>query len=688
MKLRLQDIPFVWLLVPLLGGIIGVYSINIPPFLSLVFICLSILLCGVGGYLKYKKGTIPSPLLYTIIALFIGVFSIQQTQRNLLSTSLPPAYTSTPAFYQVQLIDYPAPKAKTVMCNASLQYVKDSIGWQLLQRNIKLYIPKDSASLALRQGDILLVHTQLVQPQVKNPDDFDYLRHLHFTGYAATAYVATDHWEYIEHQTLRGMRAWAVQCRNYLYRLYQQSGLQGDELAIVSALTLGYTEDMNTSTRQSFTAAGAAHILAVSGMHTAIIFAVLWSFFTVFGLYPILYQQQWRYRITVWTIIVLLWFYAFLAGLSPSILRSVLMLSLYTWGKSKYYRTNTYNILAAAAFIELCIYPLHVFTASFILSYAAVLAIVYLQPRFKQYYTPKTWIGKQIWDVLIVSVAAQIGTLPFTLYFFGQTSNYFALTNLTILPLSYLIMALAVPLLLFSAIPIIGDLFAWMLQTVTHFTLVSVQWIEQLPGAVSLLQFTPLMLICFLVFIGSFCLFFARKKYAYLVPAMLSLLLFISVYAWHLYEESKQDKCIVFSSRPHTTLLFQHGRNATLLTNDTTAALQTIANYCRYHYVRPTIYPLADTAAYSFKYQNKEFLILNAPILENKTLTLPLHTDVLILGNIGRVSIPRLLKLVSASEVIALPTLSQYKTNQLQMALEEKQVPFYNVHTAAHIIKK
>ncbi len=622
------------------------------------------------------------PFVWLLIPLLCGILLVSPYLLEKATVSYPIGQT----LYRVQLTDYPAEKAKTFLCNATVLHQHDSI-WHPSEGNIKLYLQKDSLSRSLQQGDILIVHTQMRQPSVKNPDDFDYMRYLLTQRFTATAYADSAHWTYVEHQPQKGIRALAIRCRHFLYERFRQSGLHDAELGVVGALILGYTEDLDPDTRHTFTAAGAAHILAVSGMHTAIIFLVLYSFATLFGLCPILYKDQRRRTLTTWIIIPLLWFYAFLTGLTPSILRSVLMISMMLAGKCYYYRTNTYNILAAAAFFELIFYPLHIFTASFLLSYFAVLSIVYLQPRFARIWYPKFRIAHWLWDSLTVSLAAQIGTIPLALLFFGQASNYFFLTNIVVLLLSYLVMLLAVPTLLFVAVPIIGNFFGILLQKATHIMIASAAWIEHLPHAVSHLQISTPMFVCLCGSILCCILFFRHQRFGWLGLSFFCLFVFVNTYAWKIHEESQTHRLLCFSNTHTPIILFQEGRNATILTTDSTEALRTTSPYRRHHYLhQPTIKLLPSNTPYSFTWQDKQHLIIHEPILENHTLTHPLTTDVLLLGNIGRVSIPRLFSLISAQEVIALPTLSRWKTHQAHDYLTERNIPFHNTHLTAYEI--
>ncbi len=586
--------------------------------------------------------------------------------------------------YLLRITDYPVEKTKSIQYNASLLYRQDSAcNWQPIDAAIRLTLQKDSLATTLRPGDIIVAKTTIQQPHAKNPDEFDYMNYLRLVGYSGTAFVAKDSWAQVGYKKPRGIRACAIFCRNYLYQRYRACGLTGAELGVVSALTLGYTEDLDPETRQTFTAAGAAHILAVSGMHTAIIFLVLWSLLTGFGHWNILYHERKRRLVTISIILFLLWFYGFLTGLTPSVLRSVLMISLYLYGKMRYFPSNTYNILFAAAFIELLFYPLHLFTASFLLSYFAVFAILYLQPRFTAFYTAKTNVGTWLWESLTVSFAAQIGTFPLTCYLFGQASNYFVITNIVVLLISYVVMLLAVPALVLQSIPVIGTACSWLLNQSTHLMIQSSQWIESLPYSLTRLQLTMPMFLLLCVAIITTCLFFRKERWYWLATSMACLILMLGSYTYTLHQESQPEELIVFAAPNQTTLLHRNGRNTTLFTNDSTAAMNTTETYRRKHYLAPpTLVHLPDSGAFSFTFAGQECLLIDNPILEDNTLKEEVTTDILLLGNIGRISAKRLLTLLDAKQIVALPTLSYYKTQTLQYLLPDSTL-FHDCHEQA-----
>lgn len=334
-------------------------------------------------------------------------------------------------------------------------------------------------------GDTLLVRTELREP--KSTTSFDYSTYLLRQGIVATAYAAR--WRVIG----ENHRPWYQSARGWqqrLIELYRELGIEGEEEATLSALTLGYRENLDIETRQAFAAAGATHILAVSGLHTGIVFAVLLALLTCFGRFKPYYDETGKRLLLSATIILLLWFYAAITGWTPSVVRSVLMCMFVSLAWS-IHRHNSINIIFATAFFILLVRPQDLYSMSFQLSFAAVTAIVLFVPGFNKLlpvpHTWPNWVGvplRYVRDIITVSMAAQIGTMPITIYYFGQFSTYFLLTNLLVLPLTFIIISLALVTIVLGALwPTVGMIAAnglkWCVWGLNHY----VGWIESLPHA-------------------------------------------------------------------------------------------------------------------------------------------------------------------------------------------------------------
>jgi competence protein ComEC len=243
---------------------------------------------------------------------------------------------------------------------------------------------------------------------------------------------------------------------------------------------LGYREDLDKEVQRSFSASGAMHVLAVSGLHTGIVWGLVIFILTLGGWRKPLWEEKWkRYFLTI-SAIALIWIYAFVTGLSPSVMRSALMLSFGALSSLFERSTSRWNSLFAAAMIILVINPLALWSVSFQLSFAAVVGIMLVGNRLQQVVVLRGRLLQSLGGLLLISVAAQIGTMPLTLHYFGQTSNYFALTNLIVVPGAGVLLCLGFSTLAMSWC-VVGKWLGVVTKWCTWIMREAVEWIEGLP---------------------------------------------------------------------------------------------------------------------------------------------------------------------------------------------------------------
>ena len=392
-----------------------------------------------------------------------------------------------PYTFQARIKDYPVERAKSYRLTAEVTAYSDS-AWHATTGTIYLYLAKDSAVAALLPNDMIAFRGKVRQPD--SIGTFDYATYLRRQGIAGTCYIPAQKWQHIGASARFDLRVTAKRWQHRLVERYRELGITGNELGTLAALTLGYREELDPSIRQAFQRAGAAHVLAVSGLHTGIIYAVLWTLLTGFGLWRPLYEQKWRRRILSLIIIAAMWSYALLTGLTPSVVRSVIMVTIMQTAYMCYRNPLSLNSVAAAAFLILMVRPTDLYSVSFQLSFAAVTAILLICPKAIHIPIHNKWLSypvDYIVNLAMVSIAAQLGTLPFTLYYFRQCSNYFLLTNLIVIFLAWVTTMLALATLTIGWIPGLGEIIAvgvkwsvWALNTITG-------WIESLPGAVTVI---------------------------------------------------------------------------------------------------------------------------------------------------------------------------------------------------------
>lgn len=468
-------------------------------------------------------------LLLPLVAVILLCYYTRFPVDLLHDTDVP--YIDSTLIFQVAIQDYPTPRQKTIRYTAEVLAVVDSMT-HTAPSKVYLYIQPDSTRPMPTMGDTLLVRTRIQRGE--RLGRFDYGTYLRQQGIAGTGIVWHNQWQYIGHSTPQ--RFSPKQWQHSLQERYQRCGLEGKELATIAALTLGYKEDLDRKTTQSFQRAGAAHILAVSGLHTGIIYSILLSIFTLGGTFRPLYTQRvWRCGQSI-LIIAAMWGYAAITGMTPSVVRSVVMLTIVEIGRMLYRQSLSLNTVAAAAFLILIVRPLDLFSVSFQLSFSAVAALLVFVPGFVRVH-PTRWIrpmrlrtgARYVVDIVAVSLAAQLGTLPLALYYFGQCSNYFLLTNLLVIPLAWLIVVSAFAVLTIGGIPYAGTAAVWICSQLTQLLNTSVGWIEHLPGAVSEIRISlPMAILLYTAIAGGY--WSLKRSLWWLLPTAGCLILFCYLY--------------------------------------------------------------------------------------------------------------------------------------------------------------
>lgn len=303
--------------------------------------------------------------------------------------------------------------------------------------------------------------------------------------------------------TLTGRsRLFFLQQRERLLQRYRQQGLEGDAYAMVAAMTLGDRTAVDGRLRQTYNVSGASHVLALSGLHMGIIYALL-SLLTI--------GRRWRFLSQV-IIVLSIWAFVFLVGLPTSAVRAASMLTLYALLSLGYRDRLSLNALAFTAIVMLLVDPYLLFDVGFQMSYLAVLSILVWTPVMNG------WLGDEVlqrhrwlrwlWGLLTVSVAAQLGVAPLIAYYFGRFSTCFLLTNLVAIPGVTLILYLSLATLLWA--PMAAPLTAVVgimnrcLETITRLPGASIEHLHP-----SGLQVSMVYLLVLVVY--WLCVFFRRR---------------------------------------------------------------------------------------------------------------------------------------------------------------------------------
>lgn len=378
-------------------------------------------------------------LSFFLLGIVLSYFSSKQTDCKWGSSSM---------IYRAELLDIPQPKEKSMLCHVRLIEVRDSSRCYPLDKKVLLYLFKDSLSRKIGLNDDLIFYGRISSPANNgNPNEFDYAGFLRHKGISGIAYADSGYWRTERPQNTVNLKRRALLVRNMVLQRYRDLGIAGDEFAVLSALTIGYKEELSRDIRESYSVAGVSHVLALSGLHIGVL-----CYIVFFALNLFLGRNSFH-KLKGILLLVCLWTFAFIAGLSPSVVRAVLMFSLLTIARMFGSQQTTLNTVCGAAFLMLLWNPYYLYDVSFQLSFLAVISIVVIGTWMENKAVVKNCILKKIWMLTVVSIAAQIGTLPLILYYFSRFPLYSLLINIPVIGAAFAILCGALLLLLSGFFP-------------------------------------------------------------------------------------------------------------------------------------------------------------------------------------------------------------------------------------------
>jgi competence protein ComEC len=579
--------------------------------------------------------------------------------------------------------------------------------WIPINEKVMLYFSvTDTSAAQLKYGSILAAKATFASiPGALNPYQFDYREFLARKQIYRTAFVPSDNW------ILTGIKgnpllSFAFSLREKLLNLYCRVGIEGENLAVLSALTMGYKSLLDEETKRVFSTSGAMHILAVSGLHVGILFATISAFLFFLGRI-----RRGRF-IKAAILIGFLWFFAIFTGLSPSVIRAALMFSLVIIGTAYTRKTNIYNTLSASAFIILSVNPILITEVGFLLSYFAVLSIVFFYPHiYGLIYVKSRWLDK-VWVLVAVSVSAQIGTFAIGMFYFHQFPNYFIFTNLYAIPLAFFVLYLSIALIVFSPIPIMAMGIGWLLDKTLLLLNVLIRFTDSLPYSTTTgVSISSTQMIMIFSAIILFAVFLEGRKYSVLLGSMACLFVFFIENAYISLQLDRQHEMVIFNVRQRSVIGFTHGRNFTLAVNQSAenpweSYAYNIDGYInRKRLLTDKNILLLDSQEVNsiqikgliternsfgtwFNYLGYTIFVPQGDELSDMVAQTPLDIDILILGSKSNVGLDKLFKLLNPTLVIVDSSVPRWKLDDMKTILSQQGVLYHIVERqGAYVLK-
>lgn len=598
-----------------------------------------------------------------------------------------------------EITEAPQIKEKTVKAILEIKGFKVGDGWKESSGKVIVYLQNDSLAKSLELGDILSFEPKLENvPPPKNPNEFDFRKYLSYHLIHQQAFLRSNNWSIVQKSPQESIFKLAHNLRQYFINTLRVKGLEEKELAVASALILGYKDDIDAQLKSAYSSAGAMHVLAVSGLHVGIIFMI----FNV--LLKFLEKWKWGRIIKGLLLILILWAYALITGLSPSVMRAATMFSFVVTAKTLNRNSSFFNTLAASAFALLIYNPLLIMEVGFQLSYLAVIGIVIIQPWVNNWFYVKWWLPRKIWEITAVSIAAQIATFPLGLLYFHQFPNYFLLSNLIVIPLALSILCLGIAVLCFACIPIVGDYLALALNHLIEFLNYSVTAIDALPYSLSEnIKFSITDAWLIYIAITSYILLIVYRKFKYMLAGSLLIIAFLVLNINFRISTQQQKKLVVYNIPQYSAINFIDGDDNILISdiklteNRSKMLFHTQNNWINNgvknekivrldHLIKKhqlsTIYRIDNPNLFN-KRNYFQFYDYKIAIIDNmyKTaLTIqPLEIDAVIITKNAQVSISELQQQFNFEQLILDASNSSYNAKRLSNEASELDVNYWNI---------
>lgn len=596
------------------------------------------------------------------ISLFVGILTLLLHTNSLQKSNYIHCKKAfeTPQFITFTLRE----KLKSNSYSDRFTALINTINNQAYSGKIIVNIQKDSLKNPII-GNIIKAKTTLQQnASNKNPNQFDYGKYLADKQIYAQIYVNKTEIT-INKKTKKDIWYYSGRLHSRIVRNLEKSKFNKEEMNVALALILGQQQDISQDIIQDYQYSGATHILSVSGLHVGFI-----MIFINFILKPIPNTRKGS-LIKLLSILLALSTFAIISGLSPSVLRSVVMFSFLAIGNHLRRSGSIYHTLLVSVLLILLFEPYFLFDVGFQLSYLALFFIVWLQPVLKKIWTPKNKIKISVWNALTVSFAAQIGTLPLCLYYFHQFPGLFFVTNIIIIPLLSFIMIAGIIVMLiaiYSSPPLLlietFEKSIYLLNKTIHIV-ASFEWF-----VIRDISFNSYYLLTFYLVIISAIIWTKKPTYNKLVFLLITIVSLQISLVFTKKEIENGNELIVYNTKKNTLISERKGKEITVFTPDTLSKNNALNSYLVGNFSK--IKSTEKIKNILFYNGRKIFVMDSSGTYENK-----IQPDILILTQSPKINLERILEDLHPKIIIADASNSYAIQKIWKTTCLKKNIPFH-----------
>ncbi|MFV8369067.1 ComEC/Rec2 family competence protein [Flavobacterium sp. LB2R40] len=653
-----------------IGFVLGLlFAHYVQPSISSVFtiLLISIILFGTLYFFSKSKGSIYFGIGTYLLSFIIGI------SNQIVHTD---SFQKSNYIHNLEIFARPLSisitireKLKSNLFSDRYIAIVNRIDGKEQTGKIILNIQKNSSKHAIKAGNSLLIKGMLTRNKPpNNPNQFDYSKYLKNKQIYAQLYANVDQIK-ISTESEKNIWYYSSQLRTRIIKNLEKNNFKKSELNVAIALIMGQQQDIAPEIIRDYQYAGAVHILSVSGLHIGFILL-----FVTYMLQAIPNTKRGSF-IKLLVILLSLAMFGIIAGLAPSVVRSVTMFSFVAIGNHLRRSVNIYHTLLVSALLILLFEPSFLFDVGFQLSYIALFFIVWLQPLLASIWLPKNKVSNYIWNILTVSIAAQIGTLPLSIYYFHQFPCLFFITNLVIIPVLSFIMILGVLVMLMAAFNLIPPFLSDLLES-------SIYCLNKIINAIAsfeqfIIQDIPLhfyFLLSGYTLLFTVIIWFKKPSFNKLIAVLISIIILqLSYFKIH-WKILNEQELLVFNSKNSTLITERKGEHILLYANDS------LLNTAQQNRLLKS-YRIAHLSTLLQKRQLSNFIYFNGKkifVLDSSGLY-PENSapDIILLTQSAKINLDRMLQKMKPKLVIA--DASNFKTIQKKWkaSCEKQKIPFH-----------
>jgi competence protein ComEC len=674
--------PFIRLLLPLITGILCSYyfhpDIIMIGITGLLAIFIWLLFELIPLQLKYKYYWIHG-IAINLIFVCLGSVTCFKHTIQYHSSWIGNNLNSKTAFL-VTILEEPVEKNKSFKTLASAEFAKINGNWQPAEGNILLYFTKNEPKPRLDYGSKLIIDPVLQDiPVAGNPGSFNYREYLLFQNTGYQVFLTGNHYSILKEHDSPFFYSRIFTIRKKILQILDKFITGNNEKGIAEALLIGYRENLDRELLQSYSNTGVIHIIAISGLHLAMIYGIIVFIFSAFR--PCKLTSIVKAMVSI----CILWIFSLVAGNAPSVQRSAIMFTFLVLGEVLSRKNNIYNNLAASAFLILIIHPFSLWDAGFQLSYAAVLSIAFFSKPIHNWLQFNNKIIKGIWNLIAVSLAAQILTFPLVVYHFHRFPVFFLFSNLFAIPISGLVLYSELFLIALSPFEAAGNFIGQIAEKLIALLNYIIHRADNLPfGLINNISLSIPESMFLYVMIAGLAIWWLQKQRTGVFIALVAFMLFTAFAALDLVKHNLQQKIIVYNIPKFQAIDVIEGRK-NLFIGDPTVQENSLLNIFHLQPSRILHQTTATNQLLNYSYQPpfltngiRKIIILDTIIPDFQFQT-KIKADAIIISKNPKIEIADLARAFECSQYVFDATNPLWKIRNWKKACDSLHLRHYSV---------